>query len=94
MCDNLDVEGKERCGLEGQGLNTGSESCEPARDSWSPTYAPPRERDHVVLHVLRTDQVFAKDRKIELFPPEKLKNAIKSKNQSVSTLSDLSIPIR
>ena len=33
MCDNLDVEGKERCGLEGQGLNTGSESCEPARDS-------------------------------------------------------------
>jgi hypothetical protein len=37
MCDNLDVEGKERCGLEGQGLNTGSESCEPARDSWSPT---------------------------------------------------------
>jgi len=25
MCDNLDVEGKERCGLEGQGLNTGSE---------------------------------------------------------------------
>jgi hypothetical protein len=21
MCDNLDVEGKERCGLEGQSLN-------------------------------------------------------------------------
>jgi len=25
MCDNLDGGGKERCGLEGQGLNTGSE---------------------------------------------------------------------
>ena len=32
MCNNLDIQGKERCGLEGQGLNTGSESCEPARD--------------------------------------------------------------
>jgi hypothetical protein len=41
MCDNLDIEGKERCGLEGQGLNTGSESCEPARDIWSPTVSKP-----------------------------------------------------
>jgi len=38
MCDNLDIEGKERYGLEGQGLNTGSESCELARDSWSPIH--------------------------------------------------------
>jgi hypothetical protein len=37
MCDNLDVEGKERCGLEGQSLNTVVGSCEPARDSWTPT---------------------------------------------------------
>jgi hypothetical protein len=37
MCDNLDVKGKERCGLEGQSLNTVVGSCEPARDSWTPT---------------------------------------------------------
>jgi hypothetical protein len=37
----------------------------------------------VVFHVLRTDQVFAKDRKIELFPPEKLKNAIKIKDRLI-----------
>jgi hypothetical protein len=39
----------------------------PARASWTPTYAPSKERDHVVLHVLRTDQVFAKDRKSSYF---------------------------
>ena len=38
MCDNLDVEGKERCGLEGQSLNTVVGSCEPARDSWTLIY--------------------------------------------------------
>ena len=68
MCDNLDVEGKRGVPWSGQSLNTVVGSRRPARASWTPTYAPQKERDHVVLHVLRIDQVFAKDRKSSYFP--------------------------
>jgi hypothetical protein len=39
MCDNLDVEGKRGVPWSGQSLNTVVVSCEPARDSWSPTHS-------------------------------------------------------
>jgi hypothetical protein len=73
MYDNLDVEGREvwlgrpelkyrECGHVSQHVT-----------GYNIIYAPPKERDHVVLYVLR----FRKRQEIKQIPPEKLKNAIK-----------------
>ena len=63
MCDNLDIKGKRGIAQSGQSLNTVS-GVMWHKHTWARSYhaiyAPSKERDHVVLHVLRTDQVSQK----------------------------------